>query len=138
MKLIRKKKKLAGQLWFPKKCCLNYHEIFITINLTYIHYLIELFFLLFLETHVPKMLFELPSNIYTCQSYIYQLSHGTLFFYFFWKHMFQKCCLNYHEIFIHVNLTHIHYRYLIELFFYFFGTVFSIMILKKNQFLENL
>ena len=39
-----------------------------------------------------KILFELPSTIYTRQSYIYSLFHGysffTLFFYFFWKHFF--------------------------------------------------
>ena len=46
----------------------------------------------------------------------------TLFFYFFWKHMFLKYCLNYHQIFIHDNLTYIHYLTISwTLFSTFFG-----------------
>ena len=64
---------------------------------------------------------------YTCQSYIYypiSLSHGILFystFFFFEKHIFRKLCLNYHQIFITINVTYIYITFswntLILLFF---------------------
>ena len=55
------------------------------------------------NTCFPKMLFELPIKyIYTRHcSYIYELSHGILSFYFFLEtHVFRKCCLNYHQIYL--------------------------------------
>ena len=48
------------------------------------------------------------------------------------KHMFQKCCFYYHQIFIYVNLTYIYF--LMEYsFFYFFGNTGAVHAARAAQ-----
>ena len=102
------------------------------------NYLMEYsFFLLFFwKTHVSEndccfRLYQSNIFIYTCSIlHIYSTFSLEYSFFstFFWKHhMFRKCCLNYHEIFIYVNLTYINFFHgtlsflLFCLFLLFFG-----------------
>ena len=58
-------------------------------------------FLLFWKHVFRNLCFGLPSNIYTCQSYIYELSHELFFLLFletlFWKHFFGNTFLETHS-----------------------------------------
>ena len=80
---------------------------------------------------------------YTCQSYIYypiSLSHGILFYstFFFEKHIFRKLCLNYHQIFITINVTYIYINFSWNtLFIYFFGNTCSeiFVLVSTNEYI---
>ena len=66
--------------------------------------------------------------LYTCQFYIYLLSHG-LYFYFFWKHMFPKNVVftTMKYIYILVHCSYICSTIFMELLFSFFFTKHDVL-----------
>ena len=87
--LIIQSKSLVMVSVSQKYCFGLYHEIFIYMSILHIWTISwNPFFYFFWKTHVPKMLFLTTIKyiyLYTCQSYIYELSHGILFLLLFLK-----------------------------------------------------